>query len=266
MSNSRQAESSHSAPPSCPESYEPGPLRKTVAIELASGKQITAELTAEVVREVNWFPDELVLQPDALSNQPDRQHWTIENHSPDPVELKLRPNDGAPISVEIPDPLIPPGGTVPVIVRVPPNSIQHQRILISVETSHPRERHLELLAEIRPERALNPLPRAIHLGVISRAELLRRGRLSVRLRGPLLTHLALKAIATPPWLKQSSPPDRVESTGDSRTFEFTILDSFPGIDLSGSIRFSLRHPNSERLFQVEVPVNGFLMDSNSDDS
>jgi hypothetical protein len=236
-----------------------GPTLTYVALDLQGERPYALELRANVIRQVSWSPAALVLAPDVVENAPGEGAFTITNASSEPVSLMCAPIDSTDLAVELPPDPIPPGGSMPIKVRCDPRAVQVRDLKVSVVTSHPLEKKFDLPIEVRPKNAVQLEPPAIHLGVVSKTDLLKRGAIEMVMEGEVLDVFKFESVDSPPYLRLENY--RASVRQKRRTFRFLLLDSFSGIDLGGTLAFRFSRRSGGDGLVVDVPVSGFLLAS-----
>ncbi len=235
----------------------PGSASKQIAIVPAAGRSIAVRVEANRIRTVPWEPDVLTLRPDLVAGAADTGRFVVSNQSVDQISLSSSSSSLDGLAIEVDSSEIPPGGRAEVAVTAAWDLVQNRAIVVKLTTTHPHENHLELPVEIRPKYAIDVEPEAIHFGVVSKSELLRKDEIRVRYSGAALDYLDSVGTKTVPFLDVLDSRSSVPQSAD---LLLTVVDKFPGSDLSGAVEIGFRH--LERSISIELPVTGFLMDVN----
>ncbi len=238
-------------------SSTPGSTTRRISIVSASGESLLVRVEANRIRTIQWEPEVLTLRPDLVAADTDVGRFVVSNDSDAPIHLTSSTSRVGPLAVQFNSSEIPRGGKAEVAVTAASDMVQNHATVINLNTSHARESRLELPVEIQPKYSLDVDPEAIHLGVVSKSELLAADEIHVKCKGTALGQLNFVEAKTPSFLDVHACGSPVPQSGDLR---LTVVDKFLGSDLSGVLELRFRH--SRGPISVEVPVTGFLMDVN----
>lgn len=234
----------------------PGRMTKQILVETDHGGACVLDLTAQVVRLISWSPETVVLEPDLFSDAAGAKELMISNGSDRVVRLLKEVGSTPTVALELPRSDLPPGDRARLLATVPAVVATAQKTVLRVRTTHDREPLLEIPIEIRPKYPIKVTPERLSLGVISKAELLQRAEVAIVLEGEVLNEYKFTRHESPPYLRLHANSWRAP---DVRTFTFTIIDDFGGIDLSGRIILVFQRSHSSAEISVTVPVGGFLL-------
>jgi hypothetical protein len=240
---------------------EAGPFRKRLSVSAKGStvQKIELFLTGRTERTVVVSPESLILRPDVLKESGATGQFTVCNKSDEVLRLGevLGLPDG--MSVRLAKSILQPNERTDATVTIGSTALTIIDSEITFTSSHSREGRVSAQVRILPIGAVEVLPKALRLGVVSRTELLQRKDLRIVLRGPALDHLVFLDVSAPPQLKTSI----IRSRGETAFLEMnvSIVDAFVGADLTGIILVRFRTKDQQRECNVRIPVSGILRDA-----
>jgi hypothetical protein len=237
-----------------------GPFRKTLSAHAKDGSAYEFEITGQVNPQIAFDQDGVTLSPDFLESKGATGSIEITNKSPNTIHLQQPVGLPADVQARLDCTEILPGKSAALQFTVAPVFVTNTETRIEVGTSHRLEGTLSIPVRIRPTQALRVVPGEVRLGVASKDQLLKRGKLSLTLLGQALDRVTIDSVDCPRYLKLESR----SAKGARRVeLEFVFVDSFAGVDLVGEISVNMidRNPQAgERKIKLRVPVSGLLQE------
>lgn len=222
---------------------KPGPFRHLVTVlyrgqsaDLSEQQQIIIEVTGSAYSSIEISPPRLVFAPSATVSSV-LSTVKITNRSDRLIRLYQIDAIQHGISIKLEKSKIQPKEVLELTCRLQKHFYAEDQFAIRLMTSLPTEKVIEIPVEVKPKERIVITPSEIHLGVISRKQLLDKGKIRFAVTGIECESLAFLKAVMPTYIRF----DRVNSIGD-RAFDlvFDFIDRFPENDLSGRLEITVR--------------------------
>ena len=238
-----------------------GSFRKQLSAHAKDGAEYEFEIIGNVKPEIEFDQDGITLAPDFLEGKNAGGAIEIVNHSSKTIHLQQPLGLPAGLQARLDRVDVPPGKNAKLSFESSLVFVTNTDAKVEVATSHRLEGTLSIPVRIRPTQALTVVPGEVRLGVASKDQLLKRGKLSLTLLGKALDRLTIESVECPKYLKLESRPANLDRRAE---LQFKFVDSFAGVDLVGEITVKLIDRNTEggsRSIRLRVPISGLLQES-----
>lgn len=238
-----------------------GAFRKQLAARSKDGGVYEFEIVGYVKPQIAFDQDGITLTPDFLEGKGASGAVEIANHSNATINLQQPVGLPPEVQARLEQTEIRPGKSAKLLISVTPAFVVNTDVKVDVATSHRLEGMLSISVRVRPTQALTVVPGEVRLGVASKKQLLKRGKLSVTLLGKALDRVTIDNVECPPYLKLEA---RDTNAARRTELQFIFVDSFAGVDLVGEIKVNMidRNPQGgKRTIKLRVPISGLLEES-----